>query len=293
MPKQNILVTGANGFIGRALMDGLDRGRFNVFALDNARISSTKIQSLKKFFLQDITQPFNIQEHFDCVFHLAALNVTHVDKAAYDAYHRVNVLGTENLIKAVKARHFVFMSTVKVYREQEGVIDEESILGPQSDYARSKLEAEHVCQKHIAGEALTILRPVNIAGYGQAEKAVIPVFFKKALAGEPLDIIYSSQTQLQLLHIEDVLGAFDLLSKKDRGIAIVNLCPEDTISLGELAERIRALCKSGSGIRCSKDTEVITPKYVSRRVQAVLGWRAQRSVQDILENYYESAAVHP
>lgn len=284
----NILVTGATGFIGKALIHELVQSSHNIFGLDNKNNGQDlKSFPVKQFFDQDLTQPFHLEIPFDYVFHLGALNVTHVGRAEYPEYHRVNVQGTENLIKAVNTKKFVLMSTAKVYQRQEGVIDEGSPVGPEGDYERSKLEAEELCRRYFDEKDLTIFRAVNIVGPGQAEKAVIPVFFKKALNSEPLEIIYSVHTLLQMLYIGDLARTFILLLEKDRGAGVMNLCSEETIPIGKLAERIVSICRSKSHIYSKSDKEIICSKVTSQKAQDVLGWRARMSVEDILKNYYE------
>ncbi len=289
----NILVTGAAGFIGKALIRELGRSSHNIFGLDNKDDGQVSIgSSLKQFFRQDLTSPFRLDIPFDYVFHLGALNVTHVGKAEYPAYNRVNVQGTENLIKAVQTRKFVLMSTVKIYKKQKGLVDEEATVDPAGDYERSKLEAEKVCRKYFDERDLTIFRCVNIVGPGQAPKAVIPVFFKKAMRDEPLDIIYSVHTSLQMLYIGDLLRAFGLILKKKQGLGVINLCPEEMITLGKLAEEIIAICHSKSSIRFSSDEPVALTKVVSLKARTALGWQAQVSIKDILKKYYEFVCVN-
>jgi UDP-glucose 4-epimerase len=289
----NILVTGAAGFIAKAWIRALGQTSHAVFGLDNKEDGELlREPSLKRFFRQDLTKPFRLDIPFDYVFHLGALNVTHVGKAEYQAYHRVNVTGTENLIKAVNARKFVFMSTTKVYQKREGIIDEDSPLKPAGDYERSKLEAEETCRRYFKDRDLTIFRSVNVVGPGQAEKAVIPVFFKRAVHNEPLDILYSIHTPLQMLYVEDLLRAFDLLLEKDQGLGVVNLCREETITLGELAKEIVVMCHSRSPIRFDSDEAVAVAKVVSQKARTVLEWQAQVSIKDILKKYYEFICVN-
>ena len=291
MPKKNILVTGANGFIGKALINGLDRSQFNIFALDIVNRRKPDDLPVEKFYLQDITAPFKLDVLFDHVLHLAALNVTHVDAAQYQEYYRVNVRGTENLVRAVQTRNFAYLSTAKVYKKQDGLIDEQSPLGPEADYERSKLEAEEVCRRYFNEEKLTVFRAVNVVGSGQPEKAVIPVFFKRALRNEPLEIIYPMTTVLQMLDVEDLLRAFYLLVKKDRGVGTVNLSSEETITLGELAREVIAICRSKSTLHTVPDQKVPAMKVIPQKAKTDLGWEARTPIKDILRNYYNSVAV--
>ena len=103
----NILVTGASGFIGRALVQALAQHPYNIFGLASGKNGRNFDGSLvKDFFVQDIRQPFKLSQSFDYVFHLAALNITHVGRADVREYDCVNVRGTENLLKAVTAKKF-------------------------------------------------------------------------------------------------------------------------------------------------------------------------------------------
>jgi nucleoside-diphosphate-sugar epimerase len=292
LPKQNILVTGANGFIGRALINGLKQRHHNIFALDHVPRPRSEDQHVAKFYPQDITKPFKIDHPFDHVFHLAALNVTHVDKAEYQEYYRVNVQGTKNLIKAIRTGKFVFMSTAKVYQQRDGLINEGSAVRPEGDYERSKWEAEEICRKHFPNKNLTIFRAVNVVGPGQADKAVIPIFFKKALNNEPLEIIYSPQTSLQLLDIGDLVEAFYLLLENKQGGGIFNLSPEENITLAELAQRIISICHSKSPVHFGNDPKGTFSKVTSQRGQEVLGWKAKATIGDILRNYYDFVSMH-
>jgi len=243
----NILVTGASGFIGSAFVRELSRHNIDIYCLDHIRDKSLFTDcSIKEFYKQDLTQSFKLQTNFDFVFHLGALNVTHVGREEYDAYYQVNVQGTENLIKAVCTKKLMFMSTVKVYQKQTGNINEGSTIDPKGGYERSKYEAEKVCQRYFDENDLTILRSVNIVGVGQAEKAVIPVFFKNALNGHPLKIIYSGKTNIQMLDVRDLIRAFLLLIEKNIGLGVINLCSDEVMTLRVLAENIISICQSNS-----------------------------------------------
>ncbi len=277
----NVLVTGATGFIGKAFIRKLIRDQYNVSGLD---VKKDEQAPAHKFFLQDITQPFHLQESFDHVFHLAALNVTHVDKADHQAYHRVNVQGTENLIKAVKTRKFVFMSTAKVYRRQEKIEENSDIL-PENDYEKSKWMGEELCRRYFKPDQLVILRPVNIVGPGQADKAILPVFFKNAVWNQPIDVFAPRNTILQFLDIDDVVRLLESLIKNNNASGVFNMSSPDRISLEELASKIVELTHSRSIVRFSNTQKAVISQVVSQRAKEVLNWQAQVSIEEILRKY--------
>lgn len=278
----NVLVTGATGFIGRTFISQLTGKQYNIFGLD---IKGDQQIDAHRFFLQDITRPFHLEEPFDCVFHLAALNVTHVGKADQEAYHRANVQGTENLIKAVNTEKFVLMSTAKVYKKHPGIIDEHSEILPEGDYEKSKWLAEELCRKYLRPDQLVILRPVNIAGPGQAEKAILPVFFRNAVQNNPIDVFAPRDSVLQFVHIDDVIRLFGSLLKNNAASGVFNLSSSDRISLEELALKIVELTHSRSAVRFTNAQKAVFSEVVSLRAKEVLDWQAHVPIAEILRRY--------
>lgn len=266
-----ILVTGAGGFVGQALCRRL-------ITLGHAVTALTREA-------QDITKPFSLKAEFDFVFHLAAHNITHVGDTGADLYHLVNVEGTRNVLKAVAAKHFVLLSTAKIYLAQGKPITEDSPLLPLKEYEKSKLAAENVCADLVNSKSLLIFRAVNIVGKGQPDKAVIPVLFKKAAAGEPMEIFGPKDSVLQLLYVEDVVDAFVKVVEKGGLAGIYNLASPAKMTLGELAVAIKEICQSKSDIRFVNHDKATFSEVLSTKVEKELGWKARTTVREILEEY--------
>jgi len=159
---KKVLVTGANGFVGRHLVDALKHD-FEAYALDKTESASKD----GRHIVCDITQPTSIENalkglEFDFVVHCAA--IAHNDDKAFtdEDFIRVNVSGTENMVqyftgKSVKA--FVLFSTIAVYGECDysGAVPEQHLLRPCTIYAKSKLLAEQACLRNPDFPA-TVLR---------------------------------------------------------------------------------------------------------------------------------------
>lgn len=162
------LITGANGFIGRALFDHLSAQGLSVRGISRHRISSPG----------DWVQIANIDGHTDwsealygceVVVHAAAR--AHVlREQAQDPlklFREVNVQGTLALARqalSMGVRRFVFISSIGVNGVETPAgfpFNELSNPQPQQAYAQSKLEAEHALQALLAGQAmeLVIVRP--------------------------------------------------------------------------------------------------------------------------------------
>jgi len=278
-----ILVTGANGFIGRRLSARLIAQGHHVSGLSLTRPPSNDLK-FQDYYQQDLSKPFSLNRSFDLVIHLAAYNITNVGFKDTDLYTAINVQGTKNLLQAVETKKFVYLSTTKVYVNQGKPLTEESPISPQGAYEQSKLKAEELCRSFLNMESLVILRSVNVIGWGQAPKAVLPVFFHKARANQPLDIINPSYS-MQFIYVEDLIDAVEAVNDKPIS-GIFNIANEEIISLEELARRIIALMRSSSVLNIIKNSsEILFSKVNSDKANKSFGWKAQTGLTEILELY--------
>lgn len=132
----NILITGASGFLGKTIYsnfpaaDTLGRNSDNIIIAD----LSSDIPSLHK--------------KYDLVIHCAGLaHKTPIDRFEEELFYRVNHNGTLNLLRGLENGHlpesFLFISTVAVYGKNCGRnINENSVVNPDTPYAKSKVLAE-------------------------------------------------------------------------------------------------------------------------------------------------------
>lgn len=150
---KTLLLTGANGFIG------------NYF-----QHHYSKNHNIKTFsFLNNDIKKLNLQK-IDTVIHLSAL-VHQMGGASAEAYNNVNVEQTINLAQKAKengVKHFIFMSTVKVYGEEtEELYTEKIICSPEDYYGKSKLKAEQKLQELESEDfKVSIIRTPIVYGYG-------------------------------------------------------------------------------------------------------------------------------
>lgn len=279
-----ILVTGANGFIGRRLSSRLIAHGHEVYGLSQNPQEPTLL--FKKHYIQDISSPFLMKEHFDIVIHLAAYNITNIGRKDTDLYTAINVEGTRNLIQAVRTQKFIYLSTSKVYRNEGLALMEDSPLWPQSAYEQSKLKAEEICRTSFEKESMVVLRSVNVLGWGQASKAILPVFFEKARLGQDLEILASPQTSMQFVYVEDLIDAIEAVIGLKKAEGIFNIANKECVSLEELARMIIAITGSSSKINFLKsDTTALFSPVVSDKAYQHLGWKAKTGIKEIVGFY--------
>jgi nucleoside-diphosphate-sugar epimerase len=199
MGKDNlvrILVTGANGFIGRNLCVFLkEKGYFVRGAVRNNMRDVPGVDEYVQ--VRDINEPTDWRQALggiDLVVHLAGRAHVLKDSAAnpIESFRKVNVLGTEHLAKSCAeagVRRFIFISSVKVNGEgREKPYSETDMPAPEDSYGISKLEAEKalVDIARETGLEVVILRPPLV--YGSGAKANFKNLIKLANSGFPLPL---------------------------------------------------------------------------------------------------------
>jgi nucleoside-diphosphate-sugar epimerase len=212
----NLLVTGANGFIGRALCkkmlaDGWQvrvavRGATQMTAL------SSRVEGMQVGDIGPDTDWSKALNGVDAVVHLAA-RVHVMDDSASDslvAFRWVNVKGTERLAQqavAANVRRFFFMSSVKANGEERAQpYTERDMPMPLDPYGISKWEAEQKLHKVAkeTGMELVVLRPPLV--YGPGVKANFLRLLKVVDRGIPLPFANVNNLR-SLIYLENLLDA--------------------------------------------------------------------------------------
>lgn len=215
---QTILVTGANGFIGRALCQNLVASGYRVRATLRSYQPPTVIpESVEQFQIGDFGPNIDWEAPLrgvDTVIHLlseqASGSLSHWSEL--DRFRVVNVEGTQSLAQATLkygVRRFIFMSTIKVLGEQTDSpmgFTEDSVPHPEDAYAHSKWEAEQVLQRLSASEglALTVLRPPLV--YGPFCKGNFVALLRAVDRGWPLPLA-SIKNHRSLIYVGNLTSA--------------------------------------------------------------------------------------
>ena len=257
MTKKNILITGADGFIGSHLTEYLVSTGHHIraFVYYNSFNSYGWLDSLPQnvkskidIFSGDIRDPNGVREAMkgiDTVFHLAALIAIPFSYHSPDSYIDTNVKGTLNILQAARDNHVkrvLITSTSEVYGTAQFVpITELHAKQAQSPYSASKIGADAIADSFYRSFDLpiTIVRPFNTYGPRQSARAVIPTIITQLLNGvEEIKLGDLTPTR-DLLFVKDTVNGFTKIAECDELIGHeVNIATQSEISVGELAQFI-------------------------------------------------------
>lgn len=225
-----VLITGAGGFLGRAVVKEALAAGHTVAALHRpaALPSGDGSQVQLEIIAGDLRQPGGWQARLndiDAVVHCAAA-------ASGDIATQLagTVLATENLLAALPRRltRFVHVSSFSVYDFSapgwHGTLDENTPLEPdplrRDAYTQTKLQQERMVRRHCAttGIPLVCARPGAIYGPGKDWG------FGKAMSVGRFDLIFAPLSRMRLIHVQNCAAALvGALSAGGEPEFIVNL----------------------------------------------------------------------
>ena len=258
---KNVLVTGADGFIGSHLVDLLVSKGLKVRALSQYNsfnnwgwLEDVKCLNEIEVVSGDVRDPFyckEIMRDVDCVFHLAALIAIPYSYTAPQSYVETNVTGTLNICQAAKELsgiRVIHTSTSEVYGTAQYVpIDEEHPLQPQSPYSASKIGADAMAMSYFNAFELpvTIARPFNTYGPRQSARAVIPTIISQIANGtKEIKLGDVSPTRDFNYVIDTCRGFIQLANCSDAIGKTVNIGSNYEITVGDTLNLIKDLMKS-------------------------------------------------
>jgi len=291
---KKLLVTGLNGFVGRhlqALLATESNAPWQLIApKPHDLLDCTSLDA----WLQD--------ECPDAVIHLAGQ--TFVPEAFRDPQRtlQVNLLGTLNVLQALKHRGFsgtfLYVSSGDVYGQVEEAslpISEELAPRPRNPYAVSKVSAELLCQQWSYSEPWRIIvaRPFNHIGPGQGEAFVIPsmarqlIRVRQGLQPARLEVGDVDVTR-DFLDVRDVLQAYLALLEHGRSGEIYNVCSGVERQVRDLIMQMASLAgvevelvQDVSRMRLSEQRRVVG---CSQKLQKETGWKPGVSITETLQS---------
>ncbi|MCK4662456.1 MAG: NAD-dependent 4,6-dehydratase LegB [Bacteroidales bacterium] len=272
---KNILVTGADGFIGSHLTELLIEKGYNVKALSQYNsfnywgwLEDIKEVNKIEILNGDIRDPHycqKITENVEIVFHLAALIAIPYSYLSPDSYIDTNIKGTLNICQAAinnNVKRVIHTSTSEVYGTAQYVpIDEKHPKQPQSPYSASKIGADAIALSfyNSFNLPLTIARPFNTYGPRQSARAVIPTIITQIANNvKEINIGDTSPTR-DFNYVKDICSGFLAIAENEMTIGKeINIASNYEISIRDIFELIKKIMNSDA--KFITDEKRIRPK---------------------------------
>ena len=304
LTNQNVLVTGADGFIGSHLVEELlDAGcKVRAFVYYNSFNSWGWLDSLKKSKLakievisgdiRDRGSVTRAMEGIDTVFHLAALIGIPYSYYSPESYVGTNITGTLNVLEEAKrlgTERVLVTSTSEVYGTAQYVpIDENHPYQGQSPYSATKIGADRMAESYYRSFELpvTIVRPFNTFGPRQSARAVIPTIIGQLLNGVSEISLGSLTPTRDLVYVKDTVRGFRTIAECDTAIGQeINIATQSEISVGDLAQSLIQQINPAAVIRCDdertrpKNSEVERLFGSNEKIKKLTGWTPDYSLE--------------
>jgi NAD dependent epimerase/dehydratase len=261
--KKNILVTGADGFIGSHLTEALVRQGHNVraFTLYNSFNSWGWLDSCApdvagqfEVFSGDIRDPHGVKQAVrgcDTVMHLAALIAIPYSYHSPDTYVDTNVKGTLNIVQAARelgVQKVVHTSTSEVYGTARFVpITEEHPLQGQSPYSATKIGADQIAMSFYSAfdTPVATIRPFNTYGPRQSARAFIPTVISQIANGKRNIKLGALHPTRDFNFVADTVRGFIAVADSEKTIGqVVNIGSNFEVSMKETVELIAEIMKA-------------------------------------------------
>lgn len=305
-----ILVTGANGYVGRTLARLL-YDEHDVTVLDNLRYGRLRFREAElprfTFRKEDIRNAEGVKGIFEevrpeVVIHLAAIHyIPECESLPADAIS-INTLGTANLLQACAAgTRFVLASTAAVYAAEDTPhVEATSPIGPMDVYGITKLHAEqyvHYFSRKMGLDS-RIVRLFNVIGPGETNPHLIPAMLAQMLKGNRVLRLGNCHPKRDYIHVQDAAAGFAkvaLTAPVKDGVDVVNLGTGNAYSVFEMVSAFEGVI--GEQLTIEADSNRVRASdrpflaAATDKIRNLYGWNARFGIRESLEDIWREPDI--
>jgi len=280
-----VLVTGYKGFVGSALTAALRRsGEFEI-------IGVTRSEGM------DLCDPEILHDlpDVDKIVHLAgSVGVPQSWDNPWQTY-RNNITATLTMLEFARRRRrpVIYMSSYLYGPVQYLPVDEAHPINCGNPYARSKRQAEMLCQAYADdfGVPVTILRPFNLYGPGQSTQSLIPHVITQAREKDAIRV-KDLEPKRDYLFIDDLVDAIlQVIHSEQNESAVYNLGFGQSFSVRQVIEMVMTLTGKRLEVYCSgrdRPNEIMDCYSDSRKFSRRFDWRPRVNLEEGLSRILRS-----
>ena len=246
-----ILLTGAGGFIGAALLKALLAVRSDVYGVarkQNWRLLGVSPVQVRFINLENSSELTNCLNEIKprTIFNLSA-HGAYPDQNSFESITRINLNSTKWLADwcSLNQCGLVHAGTSSEYGTNCTAPSEMDICRPNSAYAVTKLAATQMLELLCGSSSLsaTVLRLYSVYGPMEEPKRLIPTLIRLGRRGE-LPPFSPKEVTRDFVYIEDVVNAFIVSAVSQIGVPgfrVFNICSGDAVSMEQVASVTRTL----------------------------------------------------
>ena len=304
----NVLVTGATGLIGSALVETLltTSTTCHVYAacrnVEQGKSRFAPHNNCQRFHLlnYDVTQPLMGDICFDYIIHAASPASPNSFSQYPVEVMTANFLGVKHLLDyGMKhdMKRLLFVSSGEIYGEGDGHAFSEKDSGyincnsPRACYPSSKRAAETLCASYVSeyGTDIVIARLCHTYGpyFTKNDNRVYAQFLRNVIRGEDITLKSQGMQMRSWIYISDAIsGILHILLKGEKGEAYNVANPQSCITIRQMAELTASLAGRKVVFDIPKDdlyqgntTPISCATFSTKKLQT-LGWQPQYSMEE-------------
>jgi GDP-4-dehydro-6-deoxy-D-mannose reductase len=304
-----VLITGATGFVGEHLIRTLEENGTSEFAVYGTTYPHLPPPSPGRLFYLDLRSEEDVLKLVgeirpDWVFHLAAISNVRSSWLRRGETLETNVLGTHNLLEAVRkaapGARVLFISSADVYgvtASPTEALTEQAPFRIASPYAYSKAAGEMLCgfYERVENIDIVICRPFPHTGPGQTEDFVCSDWARQVVQIErgeiaPVLMVGNLDVQRDFCDVRDVVRAYLLLLRQGRRGEVYNVSSGKAIPLRQVLDFLVGQASKNVSISIEVDPAKLrktdAPLLVgsNRKILGELGWSPRFSIDITLHD---------
>ena len=270
------VVTGARGFIGRALVRRLESTGDSVIGLSTVDGDIADQATLHPYRSSDIRH----------VFHLAGRSFVPQSWNDPIEFHRVNAMGTLNVLEFCRERRrpLTYVSAYLYGQPRQQPVREDHPVVPNNPYGLSKMQAEMACEFYARTHGLNVnvVRPFNVYGFGQNENFLIPTILRQVLSAGEIKV-QDLAPRRDYLYMDDLIELLVATLNAPPGYNVYNGGTGTSLSVAEVIATAQAEAATSKPVRCGESVrinEISDTRADIEKARHELGWSPKHEFRD-------------
>lgn len=275
--KKTILISGIKGFLASHLFNLL-KDNFTVYGIGR----TTELWNGIQIFSSSDLNTISIQPDFLVLCH-AAVSSGQISLDEQQLFE-VNVSLTKQLIVKFSSSKIICISSCSVYDIKTSLIQEESPINPQSDYAKTKLIAEKLV---LDTSNATIIRLSSLYGVGMKENTIIPNYINQAIKNKVITVWGKGLREQNYIYVEDacqfiILAIQNFDSAKNKTLLGVSKEEYSNIDLANIIAEY-----TSATIEFVNEDSATSFHYNNQKTCELLGWQPKTNFKAAIINYIQ------